>query len=669
MKSATILLASAFVLPCWCAAADAHEGHAPLPSKGATVRGDRLMLSPSASKAIGVTIGKVELADIQRVTHAIASVELPWSQQAFVTSLISGKVTHVLVKPGETVAAGQELARIESLELENLQLAMLQASTELSFTSRLLVRHERLGADNIIPGRVVLATRTEVRKNQARLNSAWQKMLTVGLARDTLRRIRVSGERIRTISITSPIAGIVSAADVRPGRFVQPNEHLFHIVDPSRVWVVGKILEADAGQMRSGLPLRVTFAMLPDKQFTAPVDHVELKLNENRTLSVKAYLDNPDGSLKPGMFGRVQIQTGGEKAVVCPKNALIRDGLTRYALVQESAGRYVRKRVDIGLAVGPMVEIKDGLFPGDRVVTTGSHELAALFGSDASKTQAGTENMGPRRPSAARVTIAQGRIELPTDQKRFASAPIDGRIRRILVEHGQRVEQGQVLAEVESMEFQSLQLKLLEARATLAQASANLQRLNTLAQANAIAQKDLWELQSQHGVYKHSAEALRHKLSLIGLSAKEIDRIEQTDIANLDSPKELTAVLPIRAPGDGLIAQFDIIPGQVVEADRSLFEIHNPSKMWVQAYLFEQDALGIEVGQPVQVSLVADPAFRATGSVDRVNPVLASGSRALSIWIELDNADLRLKEDMSAVVAIRTGKPAARIAERGDREN
>jgi cobalt-zinc-cadmium efflux system membrane fusion protein len=654
-----ILLAVGILIP---AIARAHEGHAPLPSKGATVNGDRLMLSDSAAGAIGLQVAKVELTELRRVIRAVGSVDLPWSQQAFVTSLIPGKVTQVLVKPGETVAAGQELARVESVEIEDLQLALLQASAELSFVARLLDRQEGLAADMVIPHRTVLATRTEVQKDRARLNCAWQKLRAIGLSPGTLEQIRVRREKIRWISITSPIAGIISSADVSPGQMVDPSEHLFRIVDLSRIWIIGKVLETDVGQVRTGQPVRVTFPMLGNKVFSAEIDHMELRLNPDHTLSIKAYLDNPAGLLRPGMFCRLAIQSGAEKAVVAPQDALIHDGDATFALVRESKGNFVRKAIETGLLSGATVEITDGLFPGDTVVTTGSHELAALFASPAAETQSAVKASSADATTPDAV-IAQGKIKIPTSQKLIASAPIDGRIRRILVEHGQSVRKGQVLADLESLEFQSLQLDLIEARAMLAQASVNLGRLRGLAESNSIAQKDLWEAESQQNVLEHSVDALRRKLSVVGLSTDQIMQVEATDIANPSSTAPVSAVLPIRAPGDGLIAEFQLVPGEVVKGRHALFEIHDPARMWVQAYLFEQDAVGVKTGRTVEVTLVCDPSFRSAGTIDRISPVLVSGNRALTIWIELDNPHQALREDMSAIVAIQTGKPSPRLAE------
>ena len=66
---------------------EAHDGHAPLPTKGATVQGNQLLLSERARKAIGVTTAKVTLADLRKVVEAQCQVRLPWHQQAHVSAL------------------------------------------------------------------------------------------------------------------------------------------------------------------------------------------------------------------------------------------------------------------------------------------------------------------------------------------------------------------------------------------------------------------------------------------------------------------------------------------------------------------------------------------------------------------------------------------------------
>lgn len=616
----------------------AHEGHAPLPTKGATVRGNQLMLSASASKAIGLQLGKVELADVQKTVHAVGSVELPWFQQAYVSTLIAGRVEQVLLKPGESVVAGQELARISGTELESLQHSLLQAATERSLAARVLKGQESAGDG--VAGKSLLQTRTGFQLQSARFHAAWQKLRTIGLSDTELQRICDTRETVHSIALLSPRSGVVSMADARTGQIVQPTEHLYHIVDPSRVWIVGKVLEADAGFVKPGQPVNVSIAGV-HQTFQSQIDHVELRMNPDRTLSVKAPLVNSSGQLKPGLFGRLEIQVSSEKAVVCPTGALIRDGQATEAVVEQSHGNYVRKPVVVAAVRGKVAEISDGLFPGDRVVTVGSHELAALFA---------------KRPVPSVATVspttgiaAQGQVELPTDQKAFASAPIDGRIGRILVEHGQSVRKGQVLAELQSLPFQMLQLDFLQACMNRAQAAIHLDRLQSLGES--VSRKELWQTQARHDGLQQDVASLRKRLAVVGLTEAEIVTLEERDLAG--SLQDLSAMLPIRAPADGLICDFQIIPGQFSALHSQLFELHRSSKVWVRGYIHEQDAVHIKAGQRVQVALASDSNFRALGKIDRLDPILFAGNRALSIWTELDNPGLQLKEGMAATVTIK----------------
>ena len=76
----------------------------------------------------------------------------PWNRQAMITSLVPGKIDKVLVRPGETVRAGRELARIESMELESLQLDLLRAAGEVDLAKRLVRQRQGLEAEGGHPG-------------------------------------------------------------------------------------------------------------------------------------------------------------------------------------------------------------------------------------------------------------------------------------------------------------------------------------------------------------------------------------------------------------------------------------------------------------------------------------------------------------------------------------
>jgi len=634
----------------------AHEDHAPLPTKGVTVAGDNVLLSDRARKAMGLTTTKVTLGDLHRTVEVNARVELPWNQQAMITSLVPGKIDRVLVRPGETVTAGQELARVASMELESLQLAMLKAASELELAERLVKQRRGLDAEGVIAGKSLLEAEANLARKAAELRVAEEKFRALGFHGKTLETIRSSGQPLRFAPIHSPIAGTITHADVRIGDVVKTTDHLYHVVDPSRVWIVGEVLESDVRHLDKGQTIAARFAAYADRRFDGVIDHVRLKMDRRRhTQSVVIAVDNREGLLRSGMFGRVGISVRvAKEAIVCPADAIIKSRSGRYVLVQRKPGKYENRRVKLGLAKGKQVEVLEGVFPGDRVVVTGAYLLASLLGNEHKARTSGTKKNVHRanKPDQHLIAVADASVELPTDRKAFAGARVEGRICRVLVEPSQRVETGQVLAEVDSLQLRTVQLDLLQARSRLRLAERSLARLEQLGDRKITPQRRIWELQNQRDTLRHQVASLKRQLAFFGLTDEEVAQLERTDLAGKNSAANLMSGVPIRAPVPGWIVGFHVVPGQVVRPEDQLFEVHDLSKVWVKGYVFERDAAQVAVGQPARVTFSAFPDLKASGKVVRMAPTMDDDERVLPIWVDVDNPDRLLKEGMLARVAI-----------------
>lgn len=662
------------------AAALAHEGHKPLPTTGATVEGEYLLLSKAAAKAIGVEMEKVELGDLERTVTANATVALLTDRRAFATTMAAGRIVKILVQPGDRVTAGQELARVESSALVALQQDMLRASSELSLAEQLLKQRKELGAA-LITGKLLLETQTTRDSKALELGIVRQKLQTIGLTTEQLAEVLASGRPLRRLAIRSPIAGIVSEADVRLGQIVEPTEHLYHIVDASQVWIVADVLESDSAAVKEGAFAKMTCNAVPDETFQGRIADVAIKMDSRRHVEqVRVLLENSDGRLQPGMFGQMQISTARqEQAVVCPAEALIRDGAQFVVLRAESAGKFRRQEVRLGMRGPDRVEILDGLFPGDRVITIGSQELATVFGGEpekrstsrSSRPKSSLRDEASSTLGAAPLTL-QAEVELPVGNKSFAAPSIRGKISRVLVERGERVRAGQVLAEAESLELRNLCLEFLQTRLQLAFTKTALDRLEMLGKQAAIPVQEIWRMRSAHETYHHAMQSAKERLELAGVEKDEIDRLEQIKLRDLESESIVDVVLPIRAPADGWVADYQLAIGQVVEAEEQLFEIQDVSKVWVKAFAFERDLPRVKLGELFRVRIVADPSYEASATVSRISPVLASTGRVLYFWAELPNPDHRLKEGMlatatfnaissqGAAVARRSARPGAR---------
>jgi RND family efflux transporter MFP subunit len=642
----------------------AHEGHAALPSTGVVRDDNQLLISAAAIKAIGMKTETISFGDIQHTLHVNARVELPWSGQAKVTTLTAGKIERVLVKPGETVKAGQELARVESLELELLQAKLLQTAAEIELLERLIRLREPLVASGSIAGKVLLESKTELQQKQAQHGIVLYKLQALGVDRKAIDALLQAGETIRWIPVVSPIAGTIARIDTRPGQLVESTEHLFDIVDLSTLYVVGEVLESDAYQVRVGLPVVITLTGRSNVKLIGHIDHIRMKMDEAiRSLKVVVTVDNRAGLLRPGMFGRMAIEVAAAKQqIVCPTSALIETENGIVVFKRESKGKFSRCPIKIGMRSSKFVVVESGLFPGQRVISRGTNLLAAMFdGVPLPKSPAGTvqsKDQTPRvstQPARSRidyVLAAKALVELPTSQKAFATSLIEGRVAAISVAPGQAVEAGDTLAEVESQQLRNVQLELLQAAGKMRWTRGEVDRLRPLAESGKTSTREFWQRELELKTLSQQVFSLQRRLSLIGLRDREIQRLRTGKLNGAGDGSAISGRIAIRSPISGRVAAIGMTLGQIVHAHDSLFEIQNTNTVWIKALVLESDAARIKPGQTAVATFPSHPNLRVSGNVVRLSPQLVSRERVLSLWIELPNPQGFLKDGMLARVQI-----------------
>lgn len=668
---------SAFAAALFVAAASraiAHEGHAALPTKGSQVDVAKgtIVLSPEAHQSLGVETAEVTLRAPNEKLLAYATLTAPWTGHAFASSRVGGRIASLNVNPGQQVKAGQVLAEVESIELESLESEFVNARNDARLSAKIAKQAESLGTERIIAQRDLHESRTKHHENLDAQAIARNKLLTVGLSDEDIDSW-FAGDSPRitsTLPLRSPIAGTVIHADLAVGKVIEPSEHLFEIVDLSTMWVKIGVLERDIARVEPGQTVRLRLAAYPREVFECRVTVKAHYLDPKTHLAtVWADLKNAADAPKflPGLYGEAEIVVSPPRKVLAiPAAALFGDGGERYVLVEEAASKrsfeYRRRNVAVSFVTAEFAYLLPGdVFAGDRVVTTGGHELASYFfpgtlrpGPEAAK------NIGLRveaaRPRPVETVVEMdGLIELPPDARAAVSAQLPGVLRTISAKRGQRVRAGDVLAEISGLEIQTLQIQFMKAHLRAELLGELLQRRRELKAARNIAGRQLWETESQYNASVNDRDTARRKLRSIGLS--------DDDLRTILAEKRILDAVPVRAPIDGVLVRFDKALGQSLAAQEPLFEIDDLSRVWVEAYLSEREVAQVSIGQPARVRLVAQPERVLEGTVVRSARVLGIENRALSAWIELQDAgDLGLLRNMMAEIALPIRRAAPSLA-------
>ena len=646
----------------------AHEGHAPLPTKGVQVDSEKsiVTLSPDARSILDLRTEVVKPRIAEDKVLAYATLVSPWQHHAYISTRLPGRIVNLFVKPGQTVTKGQVLAEVQGLELEDLQLEILNLQTALQLAVKVMEQTKTLSADGSLPVKDHLEA---VNKHQQTVNGmavAKAKWFSLGLGTDDLEQLmkQRNPRLLSSLPIITPLPGTVIHADVSLGKGVEPTEHLFEVVDLSLVWVKIGVLERDLHKIQVGQPVELRLSAFPDEIVTTAVEIKSLYLDPASHLgTVWAELKNEAGKAPrflPGMHGQAHVVLSSPKAFqTVPADAIVSDGPERYVLVEVSstskASEFQKRSVVIGVEADQWTQILGGeIFAGDRVVTTGLSQLAAYFVPGVLRpSPEAAKNMGLVVEPVGMLVVEnvvdlQGAIEVPTDRRASASSPLAGKIHKISVERNQAVRKGEVLAEVASIELPKIQLDLLQAHLELGLIEATLNRVRKV--ESVISQRQIWEAESLRNELVNRRDSLKRKLETVGLSTEQITGL-------LDNNK-IVETLPVRAPRDGVAIHFDKVLGQVIKADEPLFEIHDLSQGYVQGFLSEREWSMIQIGQKVRIRLVSDPSFLAEGIVARSGHTFGVESRVLSVWVELDQKRPQLlQHNLLARLTVSVGRP------------
>ncbi len=665
--------ALAFLLTAGVGLLLAHEGHAPLPTRGAEIDLARglVTLSKEARDALDLRTAEAESRPVTGSFTAYAAIAAPWGRHAFASSRLGGRVARLHARPGQAVEAGEVLAEVESLELETLQQDILAADNEARLAAKVVAVLE--GAGGAVAAQDLLEARSRHRQHLAALEVGKAKWAALGLPADGLAALLKGGKpSALVLPVLSPVAGTVLHADLAVGRVVEPAEHLFEVADVSRVWVRVDVLERDLHLARAGQEVELRLPALPGEAFRARLGVVGLHLDPvTHANAAWAELENAPGReprLLPGMTGVARVLLpGAAKALAVPEEALVEDGSESYVLIEEAAvaggSQFQRRNVVAGRRAGGWAEVLSaGLFPGDRVVTRGAHQVGSFFIPGVLRpSPEAARSMGLRvEPASARpvadVLDIDGSVELPPQARAAASARMGGTLVAVHARLGQRVKAGDVLAEVAGQEALSLQLDLLRAHLEGQLLEETFRRLKDM--GDGVPRRRIIEAESRVVAGRQSRATLRRKLLLAGLDEAAIGRLLEK--------KDAVPAIPVRAPVAGIVVSFDGVLGQAVKAEGPLFTVHDLSRPLFAGHLSEAESGRVRVGQRVRVRLSADPAFVADGKVARTGRTFGAESRTLAAWVELDAPPARPLRDgqlarLTAVLDEGTARPALAV--------
>lgn len=321
----------------------------------------------------------VETKTLQEDLRVPGEVTARSGGEADVDAPLDGRLTLDAVPViGTAVKAGQELAKLTvptatPNDLTGLELARTEAQTMLDLSRKDRLRAARLVSSGAAPARRLdEATALELNA-EARLTAALARLAQYDTSSNA--EGRVSGSKL--FVLRAPISGTIQAVKTTPGANVKSGQLLFQIVDLDQVYVAAILPEAEFPKMRTltGAELEIPGVPQP-RRLNRLIAIGRVVDSPSRTFPVTYSIDNRDRRVAINQTVYVRLFSGArESALVVPDTAIVDDQGQSVIYLQTGGESFARQPVKLGKRQSGLVQIIDGLKPGDRVVSKGAHLL------------------------------------------------------------------------------------------------------------------------------------------------------------------------------------------------------------------------------------------------------------------------------------------------------
>ncbi len=183
---------------------------------------------------------------------------------------------------------------------------------------------------------------------------------------------------------------------------------------------------------------------------------------------------------------------------------------------------------------------------------------------------------------------ATGTLHLPPQNRALVSSLIAGKISRISVHEGEKVQKGQVLAYLTDMSVINLQKDFLTASQELNFKKSEADRQILLKKSDAVAEKNVLAAQSAYEIALAQVEGMKAQLKLLGINPEKL------------RADNILSEIPIIAPVAGSLYGINANLGEFVQADKMLFEIYNNEHLHIEILVYEKDIYAVKEGQIVK---------------------------------------------------------------------
>lgn len=333
-----------------------------------------VVLTDAQLQNAALATGTIEERTITSRLQVNGLVDVPPQSMISVSVPLGGYLKSTKLLPGMHIRKGEVLAVLEDPKYIQLQQDYLVTQARLRMAAADYRRQQELRSTESVSEKALQQARAEYETLQAQAKALAAQLQMIHIAPEQLQ----DGNIRTSVPVYAPINGFVSKVNVNIGKYVNPTDVLFELVDPSDIHLNLTVFEKDAALLKIGQRVLAYSNNKPDEKHEAEIFLISRNINEDRAVQVHCHFENYDPLLLPGMYMNAIVEVQQHKALTLPDAAFVRWQNKTYVFIATAKNSFEMKEVQtLGSSDGYTALLPVGAaFPeGARFVTANAYTL------------------------------------------------------------------------------------------------------------------------------------------------------------------------------------------------------------------------------------------------------------------------------------------------------
>jgi membrane fusion protein, heavy metal efflux system len=366
MKNIFYLLLILNVVACKESTENSNEAQAVVASE------NEITLTANQADAAKIETNLLVEKEISNVIKLNGKIDVPPQNMVSISMPLGGYLKSSKLLPGMHINKGEIIATMEDQQYIQLQQDYLTAQSKLKFAKSDFERQKELNGSKASSDKVFQQAQMEYSNQQINVNALIEKLKLIHINPSSLSENNLS----KAINIYSPIDGFVSHVNVNIGKYVNPTDVLFELVNPTDIHLNIKVFEKDLDKLAIGQKVIAYNNFNPSIKHICEIILISKDLGLDRSAEVHCHFLEYDKALLPGMYMNAEIEINIKKAMVIHEEAIVNFEANDYIFIAEGKNKFKMLAVETDVKENEYITIKNtSNLIGKNIVTKGAYTL------------------------------------------------------------------------------------------------------------------------------------------------------------------------------------------------------------------------------------------------------------------------------------------------------